>query len=151
MANYQSTHTGAEIDAGIDLLNNNSATGGQVLMADGVGKASWQNAQGGALWYIHRVVMSNTADTTEILFFTDNNLFPINNLDELYRSISGIEAVRYYKIQGDVSTLCNAFYVRSFPTNTSNTTNFNLFAFNSQGEIISIPVAFISDTVTPLQ
>lgn len=151
MANYQSTHTGAEIDAGIDLLNNNSATGGQVLMADGEGKASWQNAQGGALWYIHRVVMSNTADTTEILFFTDNNPLEITSLEDLYIAITGIEGVRYYKIQGDVSTLCNAFYVRSFQTNTANTTNFNLFAFNSQGEIISIPVAFISDTVTPLQ
>lgn len=151
MANYQSTHTGAEIDAGIDLLNNNSATEGQVLTANGTGKASWQNATGGALWYMHRVVMRNIEDTTEILYLTDNNLFPITNLNDLYLSISGIEAVRYHKIQGDLSTLCSAFYVRSFPTNTTNTSNFNLFAFNSQGEIINIPVAFISDTVTPLQ
>lgn len=43
---YQSTHTGAEIDAGIGLLDKNSATQGQVLTADGAGKASWQNAGG---------------------------------------------------------------------------------------------------------
>ena len=48
MAKYQSTHTGAEIDAGIDLLDNNSATSGQVLTANGTGGASWQNASGGA-------------------------------------------------------------------------------------------------------
>ena len=47
MANYQSTHTGAQIDAGIDLLGNNSATQGQVLTANGTGGASWQNAGGG--------------------------------------------------------------------------------------------------------
>ena len=43
MAKYQSTHTGAEIDAGIDLLNSNSATSGQVLTANGTGGASWQD------------------------------------------------------------------------------------------------------------
>ena len=47
MANYKSTHTGAQIDAGIDLLDKNSATAGQVLTADGTGGASWQNAAGG--------------------------------------------------------------------------------------------------------
>ena len=47
MANYQSTHTGAQIDAGIDLLDSNSATEGQVLTANGTGGASWQNAKGG--------------------------------------------------------------------------------------------------------
>lgn len=47
MANYQSTHTGAEIDAGIDLLDKNSATAGQVLTANGTGGASWQDASGG--------------------------------------------------------------------------------------------------------
>ena len=48
MANYQSTHTGAEIDAGINLLDKNSATQGQVLTANGTGGANWQNASGGA-------------------------------------------------------------------------------------------------------
>lgn len=48
MANCQSTHTGAEIDSGIDLLDNNSATSGQVLMANGTGGATWQNASSGA-------------------------------------------------------------------------------------------------------
>ena len=43
MAKYQSTHTGAEIDAGIDLLGSNSATQGQVLTANGTGGASWQD------------------------------------------------------------------------------------------------------------
>lgn len=101
-------------------------------------------------WYIHRVVMRTSEDTTEILFLTDNNPFEISSLDDLYLAISSIEDVRYCKIQGNESILCSAFYVHSFPTNTSSTNSFNLFAFNSQGEIISIPVAFISDTVTPL-
>lgn len=43
MAKYQSTHTGAQIDEGIDLLGNNSATQGQVLTANGTGGASWQD------------------------------------------------------------------------------------------------------------
>ena len=43
MANYQSTHTGAQIDEGIDLLGSNSATQGQVLTANGTGGASWQD------------------------------------------------------------------------------------------------------------
>lgn len=47
MAKYQSTHTGAEIDAGIDLLNSNSATSGQVLTANGTGGASWQDMDDG--------------------------------------------------------------------------------------------------------
>lgn len=44
MAKYQSTHTGAQIDEGIDLLGSNSATQGQVLTANGTGGASWQDA-----------------------------------------------------------------------------------------------------------
>ena len=48
MANYQSTHTGAEIDAGIDLLDKNTATQGQVLTADGNGGAIWKDASGGS-------------------------------------------------------------------------------------------------------
>lgn len=47
MANYKSTHTGAQIDAGIDLLDKNNATAGQVLTANGTGGASWQDASGG--------------------------------------------------------------------------------------------------------
>ena len=46
MANYQSTHTGVQIDEGIDLLGSNSATQGQVLTANGTGGASWQDASG---------------------------------------------------------------------------------------------------------
>lgn len=44
---YQSTHSGAEIDAGINLLDKNTGTQGQVLTANGTGGASWQNASGG--------------------------------------------------------------------------------------------------------
>ena len=71
MANYQSTHTGAEIDAGIDLLDKNSATQGQVLTADGAGKASWQNAASGkSLVYI---VPNQT--------WTDNDVNLANNIN----------------------------------------------------------------------
>lgn len=57
MAKYQSTHTGAEIDAGIDLLNSNSATSGQVLTANGTGGASWQDVDDG---FVAKVIPSNT-------------------------------------------------------------------------------------------
>lgn len=70
MADYQSTHTGAEIDAGIDLLDKNSATSGQVLTADGVGGASWQNASGGSggtQLYMHTIQI--TTGDTEIYNF----------------------------------------------------------------------------------
>ena len=59
MANYQSTHTGAEIDAGIDLLDKNSATSGQVLTANGTGGASWQNASGGTQLYLHQITITS--------------------------------------------------------------------------------------------
>lgn len=64
MANYQSTHTGAEIDAGIDLLNSNSATSGQVLTANGTGGASWQDAD-------NRFVAKVT--TAGVVYCTDGN------------------------------------------------------------------------------
>ena len=56
MATYQSTHTGAEIDAGIDLLDNNIATAGQVLTANGTGGASWQDVKNE--FYLHTIVTS---------------------------------------------------------------------------------------------
>ena len=56
MATYQSTHTGAEIDAGIDLLDKNNATEGQVLTADGTGGASWQDVKND--FYLHTIVTS---------------------------------------------------------------------------------------------
>ena len=44
MANFKLTQTGEQIQADLDLLDKNSATQGQVLTADGTGRASWQNA-----------------------------------------------------------------------------------------------------------
>ena len=58
---YQSVHSGAEIDAGIDLLDKNSATQGQVLTANGTGGASWQNTSGGGggnQIYLHEITIS---------------------------------------------------------------------------------------------
>ena len=60
MAKYQSTHTGAEIDAGIDLLDKNSATEGQVLTANGTGGASWQNASGGGTEVVANPTLTGT-------------------------------------------------------------------------------------------
>lgn len=64
MANYQSTHTGAEIDAGIDLLDKNNATNGQVLTANGIGGASWQNASGGTTVEANPTLSGTEADLT---------------------------------------------------------------------------------------
>lgn len=64
MANYQSTHTGAQIDAGIDLLDKNSATSGQVLTANGTGGASWQNASGGSTVEANPTLAGTEADLT---------------------------------------------------------------------------------------
>lgn len=107
MANYQSTHTGAQIDAGIDLLGKNSATSGQVLTANGTGGASWQNASGGGsipngftariegrgfgaeyqLWYLGKLRNSlihsgNTYNTDygyNEIQFSDQQIFDIDN------------------------------------------------------------------------
>ena len=48
MANFKLTQTKEQIQADLNLLDNNSATQGQVLTANGTGGASWQNAAGGA-------------------------------------------------------------------------------------------------------
>lgn len=56
MATYQSTHTGAEIDAGIDLLDKNNATEGQVLTANGAGGATWEDVKNE--FYLHTIVTS---------------------------------------------------------------------------------------------
>ena len=47
MANFKLTQTKEQIQADLNLLDNNSATAGQVLTANGTGGASWQNASGG--------------------------------------------------------------------------------------------------------
>ena len=56
MATYQSTHTGAEIDARIDLLDKNNATEGQVLTANGAGGATWEDVKNE--FYLHTIVTS---------------------------------------------------------------------------------------------
>lgn len=43
MANFKLTQTGEQIQADLNLLDNNSATQGQVLTANGTGGASWQD------------------------------------------------------------------------------------------------------------
>lgn len=85
MANYQSTHTGAEIDAGIDLLDNNSATQGQVLTANGAGGASWQNASGGGgTLYSHNIKITKIYDNSHSVLIQieiiNNSNTPINSL-----------------------------------------------------------------------
>lgn len=53
MANFKLTQTKEQIQADLNLLDNNSATQGQVLTANGTGGASWQNAASGkSLVYI---------------------------------------------------------------------------------------------------
>jgi len=47
MANFTLTQTGQQIQDDLDLLDNNQATSGQVLTADGDGGASWQTPSGG--------------------------------------------------------------------------------------------------------
>ena len=60
MANYQSTHTGEEIDADLDLLDSNSATEGQVLTANGTGGATWQDPAGGGTEVVANPVLSGS-------------------------------------------------------------------------------------------
>ncbi len=54
MANFKLNQTGEQIQADLNLLDNNSATQGQVLTANGTGGASWQNASGGVYMYIYQ-------------------------------------------------------------------------------------------------
>lgn len=91
MANYQSTHTGAEIDAGIDLLDNNSATSGQVLTANGSGGASWQNASGGGgiQLYKHSIsVYGGAWQNANVLVFIDNVSTPYTSVNCPIKSAS---------------------------------------------------------------
>lgn len=55
MANTTLTQTGAQVQADLDLLDNNQATQGQVLTADGSGGCAWTNAYG---FYLHTIVTS---------------------------------------------------------------------------------------------
>lgn len=65
MANFKLTQTGEQIQEDLNLLDNNSATNGQVLTADGSGGASWKTPSGGGgsgsggLYY-HRISVSIT-------------------------------------------------------------------------------------------
>ena len=43
MANYKLTQSKEQIQADLNLLDSNTATGGQVLTANGTGGATWQN------------------------------------------------------------------------------------------------------------
>lgn len=103
MANYQSTHTGAEIDAGIDLLDSNSATSGQVLTANGTGGASWQNAGGGGGGDIYlqtiEIDATKSTDTIAVYFsiYTKSSE-PINTLAKLKTALknSYISGTRKY-------------------------------------------------------
>lgn len=49
MANYKLNQTGAQIQADLDLLDSNTGTSGQVLMANGTGGASYQNINAAAI------------------------------------------------------------------------------------------------------
>ena len=62
MANFKLTQTGEQIQADLDLLDNNSATQGQILTADGAGGASWQEPSGGV-----NVVQTTGQSTTDVM------------------------------------------------------------------------------------
>lgn len=62
MANFKLTQTKEQIQADLDLLDKNSATQGQVLTADGVGGAIWQEPSGGT-----EVVANPAGEATEEL------------------------------------------------------------------------------------
>ena len=47
MANTTLTQTGAQVQADLNLLDNNQATSGQVLTADGSGGCAWASPSGG--------------------------------------------------------------------------------------------------------
>ena len=95
MANYQSTHTGAEIDAGIDLLDKNSATNGQVLTANGTGGATWQDPSGGSgggtQLYKHTILFNRTPRDRDELYI-------ITNVNVLLNSFSDVEVWDFYII-----------------------------------------------------
>ena len=176
MANYQSTHTGAEIDAGIDLLDNNSATSGQVLTANGTGGASWQDAIGGT-----EVVANPTGEATEeltklqvgssvysiptggtgggtqlylhrVVISQGNMLFIINREGSIYNTfynvINGlIGALSIYYYKGDTDTYHNILYSIYIGEFDTNQN----FYINDNGTLKELNIAgFTSDSVTLL-
>ena len=64
MANFKLNQTGEQIQADLNLLDNNSATQGQVLTANGTGGASWQNASGGTEVVANPVLAGTESDLT---------------------------------------------------------------------------------------
>lgn len=102
---YQSTHTGQEIDAGIDLLDSNSATQGQVLTANGTGGASWQDTSGGGM---QPNTFTVTVDNTATNASGDLNIISYEN---------GVFSNHSCRLAGNY-TINNAFLVRHTQTTT---------------------------------
>lgn len=65
MANiYKSNYTGEQIDNSVGLTQENTATQGQVLTANGTGGASWQNASVGTEVVANPVLAGTEGDLT---------------------------------------------------------------------------------------
>lgn len=121
MANYQSTHTGAEIDAGIDLLDKNSATQGQVLTANGAGGASWQNASGGSgggtQIYRHYLTWDG-GDRTGVYYSLNST--PCNSWNDVFNDTKRITDIyRNYSTENYFALAISGSTVKGVYINTS--------------------------------
>lgn len=125
MANYQSTHTGAQIDEGIDLLDSNSATAGQVLTANGTGGASWQNASGGG----GAVSEIATGFTVTVLNNYNNGLTFYDKDGNSHTGTGTFYNINYIKIKGmlwsNYQIITGAVIAYIYYEGTSNVEYFN--------------------------
>ena len=144
---YQSTHTGAEIDAGINLLDKNSATQGQVLTADGRGGASWQNASGGSGGgtQLYRHVITSDVQIISTRSAAYNS---IGNID----TDNGIICINFYDASSGMPAFgANWNWLWQIGMDENGNELLLLSRYNSMSNTwIKVTVTTSSDTVTPL-
>ena len=178
MANTTLTQTGQQVQADLDLLDNNNATQGQVLTADGQGGCAWANAGGGSgtQLYKHQIQVSdnnnnnfvvlkftgygtiNTPITTYSLLSSNiTNLFIIGNLrkyvsitEEVQYSIMGFFQLRMTLLE----VLGHEAYKTGIIIGNSNCMQYNQSVFDSKGGYnfgdFDETHYTVTDTVTPL-
>lgn len=139
MAKYQSTHTGAQIDEGIDLLGSNSATKGQVLTANGTGGASWQDVDN-RFRYTHFIkityVDGDFVAVTGIITYVSNSSTPLTSFMELPPEVELPFHGRY--------SYMDAYSVQNIDGNI-----FRIMYFDyQQGESINVSWADMSELTT---
>ena len=132
MAEFILTQTGQEIQADLDLLDNNQAAQGQVLTANGSGGASWQNASGGDKLYRHNIYMTATSYKVFLtLYLSVSNALSVDDLKSyLLGSVTSTTPANIHNSSGDTKKGSMIFYDNNFYGLDETLTSFLLFGVN---------------------